>query len=100
MLVVALLIFWVDVKSAFRFVAIRPTLALEFELGMKFDWQPLTLDIPSHFGWGAVPRFEMPLGTRLWQCVALRETARPVAERYRENFDSTLTISMVFRHLS
>ena len=44
------LIVYVDVKSPYAFVAIRPTLALEVELGMKFDWRPLTLDIPSYLG--------------------------------------------------
>ena len=46
----ALLIVYVDVKSPYAFVAIRPTLTLEVELGMKFDWRPLTLDIPSYLG--------------------------------------------------
>lgn len=44
------LIVYVDVKSPYAFVAIRPTLALEAELGMKFDWRPLTLNIPSYLG--------------------------------------------------
>ena len=44
------LIVYVDVKSPYAFVAIRLTLALEVELGMKFDWRPLTLDIPSYLG--------------------------------------------------
>lgn len=44
------LIVYVDVKSPYAFVAIRPTLALEAELGMQFDWRPLTLDIPSYLG--------------------------------------------------
>lgn len=44
------LIVYVDVKSPYAFVAIRPTLALERELGLKFDWRPLTLDIPSYLG--------------------------------------------------
>jgi hypothetical protein len=46
----ALLIVYVDVKSPYAFAAIRPTLTLEVELGMKFDWRPLTLDIPSYLG--------------------------------------------------
>ena len=33
------LIVYVDVKSPYAFVAIRPTLALEVELGMKFDFE-------------------------------------------------------------
>ena len=44
------LIVYVDVKSPYAFVAIGPTLALEAELGMQFDWRPLTLDIPSYLG--------------------------------------------------
>lgn len=44
------LIVYIDVKSPYAFVAIRPTLALEAELGMQFDWRPLTLDIPSYLG--------------------------------------------------
>lgn len=44
------LIVYVDIKSPYAFVAIRPTLALEAELKMQFDWRPLTLDIPSYLG--------------------------------------------------
>lgn len=44
------LIVYVDIKSPYAFVAIRPTLALERELGVQFDWRPLTLDIPSYLG--------------------------------------------------
>ncbi len=44
------LIVYVDVKSPYAFVAIRPTLALEAELGVQFEWRPLTLDIPSYLG--------------------------------------------------
>ncbi|MEL6725016.1 MAG: DsbA family protein [Pseudomonadota bacterium] len=44
------LIVYVDVKSPYAFVAIRPTLALETEFGLQFDWRPLTLDIPSYLG--------------------------------------------------
>ena len=43
-------IVYVDVKSPYAFVAIEPTLALEARLGMRFDWRPLTLDIPSYLG--------------------------------------------------
>ena len=41
---------YIDVKSPYAFVALRPTLALEKELGLFFDWKPLTLDIPSYLG--------------------------------------------------
>ncbi|MDP6377111.1 MAG: DsbA family protein [Pseudomonadales bacterium] len=44
------LIVYVDIKSPYAFVAIRPTLKLESELGTTFDWRPLTLDIPSYLG--------------------------------------------------
>lgn len=44
------LIVYVDIKSPYAFVAIRPTLALEAELGVSFEWRPLTLDIPSYLG--------------------------------------------------
>ena len=44
------LIVYIDIKSPYAFVAIRPTLALEAELGLRFDWRPLTLDIPSYLG--------------------------------------------------
>lgn len=44
------LIVYVDIKSPYAFVAIRPTLALEKSLDMRFDWRPLTLDIPSYLG--------------------------------------------------
>jgi 2-hydroxychromene-2-carboxylate isomerase len=44
------LIIYVDIKSPYAFVAIKPTLALESELGLQFDWRPLTLDIPSYLG--------------------------------------------------
>ncbi|MEO0981390.1 MAG: DsbA family protein [Pseudomonadota bacterium] len=44
------LIVYIDVKSPYAFVAIQPTLALEADLGLQFDWRPLTLDIPSYLG--------------------------------------------------
>ncbi|MBQ0772013.1 MAG: DsbA family protein [Sphingomonadales bacterium] len=44
------LIVYVDIKSPYAFAAIRPTLALETALDMRFDWRPLTLDIPSYLG--------------------------------------------------
>lgn len=44
------LIVYVDIKSPYAFVAIEPTLRLEAELGARFDWRPLTLDIPSYLG--------------------------------------------------
>jgi len=44
------LIVYIDVKSPYAFIALRPTLALEAELGVRFDWRPLTLNIPSYLG--------------------------------------------------
>ena len=44
------LIVYLDVKSPYAFVAIKPTLELEARLGARFDWRPLTLDIPSYLG--------------------------------------------------
>lgn len=44
------LIVYVDIKSPYAFVAINPTLRLEADLGLEFDWRPLTLDIPSYLG--------------------------------------------------
>ena len=44
------LIVYVDIKSPYAFVAIEPTLRLEASLGLRFDWRPLTLDIPSYLG--------------------------------------------------
>ena len=41
---------YVDVKSPYAYVALEPTLALETELNLLFDWRPLTLDIPSYLG--------------------------------------------------
>jgi 2-hydroxychromene-2-carboxylate isomerase len=43
-------IVYIDIKSPYAFVALKPTFALERELGMQFDWRPLTLDIPSYLG--------------------------------------------------
>lgn len=44
------LIVYVDIKSPYAFVAIRQTLELEASLDMRFDWRPLTLNIPSYLG--------------------------------------------------
>lgn len=44
------LIVYLDIKSPYAFVAVKPTLALESALGMQFDWRPLTLDIPVYLG--------------------------------------------------
>lgn len=44
------LIVYLDVKSPYALVAYGPTLALEVQLGLRFDWRPLTLNIPSYLG--------------------------------------------------
>jgi 2-hydroxychromene-2-carboxylate isomerase len=44
------LIVYVDYKSPYAFVAVRPTRQLAAELGVAIDWRPLTLDIPSYLG--------------------------------------------------
>jgi len=44
------LIVYIDVKSPYAFIALKPTLALEKQLGVAFDWRPLTLNIPSYLG--------------------------------------------------
>ena len=44
------LIVYIDIKSPYAFVSIKPTLTLEKTLGCQFDWRPLTLDIPSYLG--------------------------------------------------
>lgn len=44
------LIVYLDVKSPYAFVSVKPTLALERELELQFDWRPYTLDIPSYLG--------------------------------------------------
>ena len=43
-------IVYIDIKSPYAFVALKPIFALERELGVQFDWRPLTLDIPSYLG--------------------------------------------------
>ncbi|MGB2199501.1 MAG: 2-hydroxychromene-2-carboxylate isomerase, partial [Luminiphilus sp.] len=44
------LIVYLDVKSPYAFISVKPTLALERDLGLTFDWRPYTLDIPSYLG--------------------------------------------------
>jgi len=43
-------IVYVDVKSPNAFIARDPTRAMARELGIRIDWRPLTLDIPSYLG--------------------------------------------------
>ena len=44
------LIVYVDIKSPYAFVARDPTRRLAQALGIRVDWRPLTLDIPSYLG--------------------------------------------------
>ncbi len=44
------LIVYIDYKSPYAFIALRPTCALAETLGIEVDWRPLTLDIPSYLG--------------------------------------------------
>lgn len=80
------LVVYVDIKSPYAFVAYRPTLALEAELGLEFDWRPLTLDIPSYLGSatkkdGAVVQSE-GRSEQLWRAIKYSyKDARRYAER-------------------
>ncbi len=47
---VAPLIVYIDIKSPYAFVAKDPTRRLAESLGIRVDWRPLTLDIPSYLG--------------------------------------------------
>ncbi len=79
------LIVYVDIKSPYAFAAIRPTLALEQSLGLRFDWRPLTLDIPSYLGSARKKEGKVVESTRStsqwsWVKYAYRD-ARRYAER-------------------
>lgn len=67
------MIVYMDIKSPYAFVAYRPTLALERELGVQFDWRPLTLDIPSYLGSAKKKDGEVVDSTgrsdRLWRAI-------------------------------
>ncbi len=41
---------YVDVKSPYAYLAIEPTRRLARQTGVKIDWLPYTLDIPSYLG--------------------------------------------------
>ena len=77
------LIVYLDIKSPYAFAAIRPTLALEKSMGVRFDWRPLTLDIPSYLGSARKSRGKLVESTRSasqWQRVkyAYRDARRYV----------------------
>ena len=44
------LIVYIDIKSPYAFVARNPARRLAESLGIRIDWRPLTLDIPSYLG--------------------------------------------------
>jgi 2-hydroxychromene-2-carboxylate isomerase len=44
------LIAYVDLKSPYAYIAKDPTRALAASLGVRIDWRPLSLDIPSFAG--------------------------------------------------
>ncbi len=79
------LIVYVDVKSPYAFIAIKPTLALERRLGVQFDWRPLTLDIPSYLGSARKTKgnvVESSRSPRQWQVIRYAyKDARRYAER-------------------
>jgi len=41
---------YIDLKSPYAFIAIEPTRAMAGRLGVRIDWRPFTLDIPSYLG--------------------------------------------------
>jgi 2-hydroxychromene-2-carboxylate isomerase len=43
-------IVYIDIKSPYAYLAVEPTRELERELGIRFDWRPFVLDIPSYLG--------------------------------------------------
>ena len=44
------LIFYIDFKSPYAYIAKDPTYEMLDDLGVEADWRPLTLDIPSYLG--------------------------------------------------
>lgn len=78
------LIVYLDVKSPYAFVAVKPTLELEARLGTRFDWRPLTLDIPSYLGSARKKRGKVVKSQRSHeQWVAVRYAYRDT-RRYAE----------------
>ena len=78
------LIVYIDIKSPYAFVAIRPILALEAELGMQFDWRPLTLDIPSYLGSARKKKGKVVKSTRSASQWTMVKYAYADARRYAE----------------
>ena len=78
-------IVYVDIKSPYAFIALKPTFELEAQCGVAFDWRPLTLDIPSYLGSARKKRGKVVESNRSpaqWNAVkyAYRDTRR-YAER-------------------
>ena len=46
----SLLIVYLDVKSPYALISVKPTLALQLGLGLMFDYRPYTLDMSSYLG--------------------------------------------------
>ena len=47
-------IVYLDFKSPYAYLAVEPTRRMEQELGIRFDWRPFVLDIPSYLGSAAL----------------------------------------------
>ena len=45
---------YIDLKSPYAFIAVDPTRAMAASLGVRIDWRPFTLDIPSYLGSAAL----------------------------------------------
>lgn len=78
------LIVYIDIKSPYAFVAIKPILAMEEELGMQFDWRPLTLDIPSYLGSAKKKKGKVVESTRSSSQWTMVKYAYGDARRYAE----------------
>lgn len=78
------LIVYIDIKSPYAFVAIKPILAMEEELGMQFDWRPLTLDIPSYLGSAKKKKGKVVESTRSSSQWTMVKYAYADARRYAE----------------
>lgn len=44
------LVVYIDLKSPYAYLAIDPTRAMARSVGVRIDWRPFTLDIPSYLG--------------------------------------------------
>ncbi len=50
------LVVYIDLKSPYAFIAVEPTRAMAKTLGVRIEWRPFTLDIPSYLGSAKVNR--------------------------------------------